>query len=360
MKRLSLSLVCLLAACGGSGGGSTTTPSPVSTPTPLPSNLTGRSVETDAVVGTSAVSGTEVTLTASGFLTLQTSLSLHTNGVAYLRPSTGEMSASAVAPFVFWNAERSVGWPATTTTMTYVLEASISGDAAAVAAVDSTVAKLNSLGMANVNGQRVTFARASSGGSGGVCSLRVDAADADIVRSNLPGWTRSARLEARERRPQEVDGERVARSVRREHEERPARRRRHPPRGAAAASRPRRRISGRPRRGSPPQKTAHVASRPAAAAPVNSRGSVAHRLAEAEQHALRALVDLGAGVVERVHREAAEHVEVGAEVGAREDVLSVARKSRRSTLRSVSSRNLVSESWPSPRMRKALCHRLAP
>lgn len=190
MKRLSLSLVCLLAACGGSGGGSTTTPSPVSTPTPLPSNLTGRSVETDAVVGTSAVSGTEVTLTASGFLTLQTSLSLHTNGVAYLRPSTGEMSASAVAPFVFWNAERSVGWPASTTTMTYVLEASISGDAAAVAAVDSTVAKLNSLGMANVNGQRVTFARASSGGSGGVCSLRVDAADADIVRSNLPGWTR--------------------------------------------------------------------------------------------------------------------------------------------------------------------------
>ena len=38
---------------------------------------------------------------------------------------------------------------------------------------------------------------------------------------------------------------------------------------------------------------------------------------------------------------------------AREDVLSVARKSRRSTGRSVTSRNFVSESCPSPRMRNA-------
>lgn len=190
MKRISLSFLCLLSACGGSGGGAATAPSPVATPTPLPSNLTGRSVETDAVVGTSTLSGSEVTITATGFLTLQTSLSLHTNGVAYLRPSTGEMSAGAVGPFVFWNADRSVGWPASTTAMTYVLEPSVSGDATAVATVDAALAKLNSLGMANVNGQRVTFARAASASSGAVCSLRVDAADADIVRNNLPGWTR--------------------------------------------------------------------------------------------------------------------------------------------------------------------------
>lgn len=187
IKRSLLTLALFLPACGGSGGGSS--PSPVSTPTPGPTNLVGRSVETDAVVGTSAVNGTEVTLTASGFFTLQTSLSLHSNGVAYLRPIDAAMNAAAVAPFVFWNGGRSVGWPASTTTVTYVPEASVSGDAAALAAMDSFLARLNGFGAANVNGSRVTFARATSG-TGAVCQVRVDPTDADIIANDLPGWTR--------------------------------------------------------------------------------------------------------------------------------------------------------------------------
>lgn len=190
MKRYGVFLLfLLLPACGGSSGGSAA-PSSVPTPTPLPTSLTGRSIETDAVLATASVAGSEVTITAAGYLSLQTAISLHPNGVAYLRPSVAEMSLAAVAPFVFWNADRSVGWPASTTTVTYVLESTLSGDPAAVSLVDQTIAKLNSLGVANVNGSRVTFARASAAGAGAVCSLRVDPGDADIVRTGLPGWTR--------------------------------------------------------------------------------------------------------------------------------------------------------------------------
>jgi hypothetical protein len=135
------------------------------------------------------VSRADVTLTAPGFFTLLTTLSLHANGVAYLRPIDSDMSAAAVGPFVFWNAGRSVGWPATTTTLTFVTESTISGDAGAMASIDATIARLNDLALANVNGERVRFARATAAACAS-CAMRVDAKDPDIVASNVAGWTR--------------------------------------------------------------------------------------------------------------------------------------------------------------------------
>lgn len=188
MKRALVLLTIVLPACGGSSGGSSATPSSPSTSSG-PTTLVGRSVESDAQVGSAVVSGTEVTITAAGYYTLQTSLSLHANGVAYLRPVDGDMSTAAVSPFVFWNGGRSVGWPASTTTLTWVPESTVSGDSTALATIDAGLSKLNSYGFGNVGGSRVTFARATSA-TGAVCAVRVDPNDADIVSNGLPGWTR--------------------------------------------------------------------------------------------------------------------------------------------------------------------------
>ena len=48
---------------------------------------------------------------------------------------------------------------------------------------------------------------------------------------------------------------------------------------------------------------------------------LAHGIAQPQPHALRTLVDRRPGVVERIHRQIREHVEIGLDVRAREDVL---------------------------------------
>ena len=71
----------------------------------------------------------------------------------------------------------------------------------------------------------------------------------------------------------------------------------------------------------PPQKT-RTSATPAGTAPaVNCARQVAHRIAQAHPHALRALVHRGPGVVQRVHRQVREHVEVGLDARPRQDVL---------------------------------------
>ena len=99
------------------------------------------------------------------------------------------------------------------------------------------------------------------------------------------------------------------------------------PANAGWAAKRRRRLGSSPNAGppttrQPPQKTrTSVTSGGGAASRRELPRQLAHRIAQAEPDALRALVHRGARVVEGVHRQVREDVEVGLGVGAREDVL---------------------------------------
>lgn len=180
--------VGLLCACGG-GGGAGASPNPSA-----PTTLAARSAETDAVVAgaTVSVNRNQVTLSAPGHFTLQTTVEAHPDGNAHLRPLDGPLSPAATGPFVFWNGGRSLNWPASVSRLTWIGEGELASDATHRSLLSEVAAKFNAIGASNAAGARIVFSLGNADVPGEAnCRVRVDPSDTDLVsRPGIPAWTR--------------------------------------------------------------------------------------------------------------------------------------------------------------------------
>ena len=196
-------------------------------------------------------------------------------------------------------------------------------------------------------------------------SITIGGVKRDVVarrRASPRAWMSRGRLEARERRPQEVHRRCAWRARRRRSGRRSGQSANagiaREPRGGVRA---RRRSAGRRRRGSPDRRRARRARRAGSVGRENSRGSVAHRIAEPEPHALRALVDRAARCSRACPSTGSRTRRGRSRVAcARARASSVARKSCRSTSRSVTQQELRQRELPLAEDAERARHRLAP